>query len=115
MNAPLQGRAPQNIYSSYQEFFDFRLADLFARNPRLTWCAQWEQHPEAVAVIESLWQTWEVAQRPTSGPEGMAVWLRDFAYPLLFDRLTIGDGTFSGCSWRDENIHAPDTKPLPRE
>jgi hypothetical protein len=110
MTAP--GAAPANVYSDYVEFFDLRLAELFARNNRLYWCPEWQKHPEAATVIEALWVTWEIAQRNPG--DGMAVWMRDFAYPLLFDRLAVDGGTFSGCSWRDEGAHNPDTEPLPR-
>lgn len=110
MTAPVPG-APPRVYSSMEEFFDERLAILFARGDRFNWCVQWQEHPEAATVVQALWDTWEAAQHQV--PDGMAVWMRDFAYPLLFDRLTVSDGTFSGCTWRGAK-HSPDMVPLPR-
>lgn len=112
MTAP--GAAPATVHTDMFDFYDNRLAPTFKRNNRLTFCVRWEEHDEAVLVVQVLWDTWEVANRSlAASPDAMAVWLRDFAYPLLFDRLTISDGTFSGCSWR-EGTHEPDTDPLPR-
>jgi len=109
--APFELPGLQTQCTDAVEFFDIVLADMFARPVRLQFCIRWQEHPEAVAVIEALWQTWEVAQHNPA--DGMAVWLRDFAYPLLFDRLCQPEGTFSGCSWKNEK-HFPDTHSLPR-
>ena len=97
---------PEPLYSNEVEFFDLRLAPLFARPIRAIWCVKWQEHEEAADTVKLLWQTWELASMRHS-PDDLVVWKRDFAYPLLFDRLCTEDGTFSGCNWR-EGHHDPD-------
>ena len=43
--------------------------------PHTRWCARGWAHPEAVAVVEALWLTWE-AGVADSDPHAMAAWLR---------------------------------------
>lgn len=57
------------------------------------WCLQWFLHPEAVAIIDALWHSWEYYYRE---PHGRSLWIRDHARPHL-NALIDKDGPFKGC------------------
>jgi hypothetical protein len=101
----------EDVYASMVEFFDLCLSHIMARSKRQVWCSHWQEHEEAVVVIRALWRTWEAAQ--LNPIDGMAVWMRDFCYPLLLDRLCDPQGTFNGCDW-SEDQHMPTSVPLSR-
>jgi hypothetical protein len=96
-------------YNSSREFFDNYLAHVFARPPSTNWCLEWEEHLEAKVVIHALWVNWENSYQQYA-LEGLAVWIRDYAYPML-ERLMADKGTFDGCDW-DEKRHQPSCRPL---
>ena len=64
-------------------------------NDRLHWCTEWWKHPEALAVLTAMWDSWEHSRQD---PWRMAAWFRDVAYPL-FDRITSEQGPFVGCKY----------------
>ena len=104
---------PVRQYRSYVHWFDEYFAPTFARPLKTNWCNQWEHHPEVVEVINALWISWEFAIA-VHEQEGMAVWIRDYAYALLLDRLQAGDGPFDGCDWKEDR-HDPTCVPLGRK
>jgi len=59
------------------------------------WCAQWNEHAEAVSRLEALWRSWEVLRREPG--LGMASWFVNHLDPNLSVLLSRG-GTFSQCS-----------------
>lgn len=101
---------PSGITSTVQFFHEY-FAPLFARDMSRdgnNWCSRWTDHQEALHVMEGLWSSWEVLRLDPA--MGMAVWTRDYAYPLL-DRLFNPIGTFANCSAQDHR--AGKVLPLP--
>ena len=70
---------------------------------RISWCARWWDHPEAVLRLDALWRTWEVAARDPLA--GMAVWLRDHLDPALAV-LFAHTGPFGSCT-TDQHTRPP--------
>jgi hypothetical protein len=66
----------------------------YARSSGIRWCAQWYEHPEAVARLHALWTAWEAAQR--NPDTGMAHWYVHYADPM-FHELVQQRGTFVSC------------------
>jgi hypothetical protein len=93
------------VYATDQEFFDLFLSQMFARNKQFRWCLQWADHEEAAFVVKILHDTYEATV--LGPPVEMAVWLRDYAYVLLMDRLCTDSGTFSSCDWQSDRHKAP--------
>ncbi|MGV9679146.1 DUF4913 domain-containing protein [Nocardia sp. NPDC003482] len=76
-------------------------------NGAICWCSQWYEHPEAITVLWSLRRAWlEAVVQPGAA---MAVYLRDFFYPLL-RTLTDPAGPFYACT---PDTHDPDAKFIP--
>jgi hypothetical protein len=72
----------------------------------LRWCADWQQHAEAITRLEALWRSWEALRLDPA--VGMATWLShhlDQQLPILLGR----QGPFSQCN---PDRHVPAT-PLP--
>lgn len=70
---------------------DFALPH-FRRNPAtFHWDPEWWLYPEATAVLEALWQSWEYLRH--QGATGMAVFFKDYFYPLMRE-ITGQDGPF---------------------
>lgn len=94
--------------TSYEQFFDDFLAPLFSRN--LTehghhrWCLKWTEHMEATEVVDALWRSWEIYRLDVE--LGKAIWMRDFAYPLM-TRLFDPTGTFTECNMQTHEGHEP--------
>ncbi|NWF30869.1 DUF4913 domain-containing protein [Streptomyces sp. PKU-EA00015] len=62
-----------------------------------TWCAQWWEHPAAVARLHATWLAWQELTNPeTCGLTGPSVWHRDHLDPMLA-QLRAADGPFAGC------------------
>lgn len=90
--------APERVHHNGRQFFHDYLSVVFARDlgrDDVHWCEHWMDHPEAVEVVDALWQCWE-ALWPDQNT-GHAVWLVNFAYPLM-TRLFDPTGTFSSCA-----------------
>ncbi len=97
---------PSGIMSARQFYNDY-LCEVFARDPNRganNWCSSWFEHLEARIVVEALWKSWEVLRQDPD--MGMAVWMRDYAYPLM-SRLFDETGTFCACN-TDAEGHNPD-------
>jgi Domain of unknown function (DUF4913) len=100
---------PPREYDNPDDFYREILAPIFARewmpNGVHPWCAQWDQHREAWVVVAALWNSWELLR--LDPVMGMAVWMRDYAYPLM-TRLLDPTGTFCGCTAeKHKNVIAP--------
>jgi hypothetical protein len=90
--------APQPVFENVAEWVEAFALPHWRRNPsKHQWDPTWWQHTEALTVLEALWRAFE--QMRLDGLTGMAVYMRDFFYPLM-TTLTGPDGPF----WRAADI-----------
>ena len=61
------------------------------------WCAQWHEHPEAVARLHALWLAWQQLTDTEAGLSGPSVWHRDHLDQALV-HLRAPDGPFAACT-----------------
>ncbi|MFI2031679.1 DUF4913 domain-containing protein [Streptomyces buecherae] len=61
------------------------------------WCAQWHEHPEAVARLHALWLAWQQLTDTEAGLAGPATWHRDHLDHTLA-HLRAPDGPFAACT-----------------
>lgn len=93
--------APDPVYPDAESFYRDYFSPVFARDPKLPvfrWCSEPFRHPEFTEAMGALWSSWEFL-RASDPAMGLAVWLVNYAYPLL-DRLSFSDGTFMHCRQR---------------
>lgn len=76
----------------------------------MRWCAQWWQHPMAIARLESMWREWEKARLA----DEMSVWWRDHADPHLDQLMEAPRSPFRQCNGSPDG-HREDLRPLPVE
>ncbi|MFE9826713.1 DUF4913 domain-containing protein [Streptomyces sp. NPDC005791] len=61
------------------------------------WCAQWHEHPEAVARLHALWLAWQQFTDTEAGLSGPSTWHRDHLDQTLA-HLRAPDGPFAACT-----------------
>lgn len=61
------------------------------------WCAQWTEHPEAVARLHALWLAWQQLTDHGAGQIGASTWHRDHLDHALL-QLRASDGPFAACT-----------------
>ncbi|WP_328940919.1 DUF4913 domain-containing protein [Streptomyces sp. NBC_00250] len=61
------------------------------------WCAQWYEHPEAVARLHALWLAWQQLTDTEAGLAGPSTWHRDHLDQTLV-HLRAPDGPFAACT-----------------
>ncbi|MFB7301005.1 DUF4913 domain-containing protein [Streptomyces rubiginosohelvolus] len=61
------------------------------------WCAQWHEHPEAVARLHALWLAWQQLTDTEAGLSGPSTWHRDHLDQTLV-HLRAPDGPFAACT-----------------
>ncbi|MFC9734884.1 DUF4913 domain-containing protein [Streptomyces roseolus] len=61
------------------------------------WCAQWHDHPEAVARLHALWLAWQQLTDKQAGLAGPSTWHRDHLDQALV-HLRAPDGPFAACT-----------------
>ncbi|MEY9846373.1 hypothetical protein ABH940_003460 [Streptacidiphilus sp. BW17] len=61
------------------------------------WCAQWHEHPEAVARLHALWLAWQELTATKAGLTGPSTWHRDHLDQALV-HLRAPDGPFAACT-----------------
>ncbi|NBE51638.1 DUF4913 domain-containing protein [Streptomyces boluensis] len=61
------------------------------------WCAQWHEHPEAVARLHALWLAWQQFTDTEAGLSGPSTWHRDHLDQTLV-HLRAPDGPFAACT-----------------
>ncbi|MFF2503573.1 DUF4913 domain-containing protein [Streptomyces sp. NPDC058067] len=61
------------------------------------WCAQWHEHPEAVARLHALWLAWQQFTDTEAGLSGPSAWHRDHLDQALV-HLRAPDGPFAACT-----------------
>lgn len=86
-------------FQSLEEFVtDYVLENWERKNTSddgdLRWCAQWWEHPEAIARLEHAWEAFEAARREP--PPAMSSWWRDHLDHHM-GRLTDPRGPFEQC------------------
>jgi hypothetical protein len=60
-------------------------------------CAQWEDHPEAVARLHGLWLAWQQLTTIEAGLSGPSTWHRDHLDHAMV-QLRTPDGPFAACT-----------------
>ncbi|WP_103503430.1 DUF4913 domain-containing protein [Streptomyces sp. SM14] len=68
------------------------------------WCAQWTEHPEAVARLHGLWLAWQQLTDAEAGLTGPSLWHRDHLDPALL-HLRSPDGPFAACTTAPSRPH----------
>ncbi|GAQ59470.1 DUF4913 domain-containing protein [Streptomyces acidiscabies] len=61
------------------------------------WCAQWREHPEAVARLHGLWLAWQQLTDVEAGLSGPSTWHRDHLDHVMA-QLRSPDGPFAACT-----------------
>ncbi|GAA2273244.1 DUF4913 domain-containing protein [Streptomyces roseiscleroticus] len=61
------------------------------------WCAQWHEHPEAIARLHALWLAWQQFTDTEAGLSGPSTWHRDHLDQTLA-HLRAPDGPFAACT-----------------
>ncbi|MEU9856159.1 DUF4913 domain-containing protein [Streptomyces sp. NPDC047974] len=61
------------------------------------WCAQWHEHPEAVARLHALWLAWQQLTDTEAGLAGPSTWHRDHLDQALV-HLRAPDSPFAACT-----------------
>ncbi|MFE3774516.1 DUF4913 domain-containing protein [Streptomyces sp. NPDC059122] len=61
------------------------------------WCAQWHEHPEAVARLHALWLAWQQLTDGEAGLSGPSTWHRDHLDQALV-HLRAPNGPFAACT-----------------
>ena len=99
---PMQGATeaapvPEPLYPNLDEWVREYFLPTFIRplGGEYRWCAEWDDHAEAVGRLESLWRAWEVLRLDPG--LGMAAWFAqhlDAQLPVLLGR----SGPFAQCS-----------------
>lgn len=86
------GTAAQPVFQNVGEWVEAYALPHWRRDrTKHKWDERWWEYTEALTVLESLWRSWE--QLRLDGMTGMAVYMRDFFYPLM-TTLTGPDGPF---------------------
>lgn len=89
--------APQLRFANVAEFVEVYLSRIYARDvsaPGTRWCRQWWKHGEAIARLEALWRSWEVARLDPG--DGASNWWLGHADPHMRVLLS-EDGPFRYC------------------
>ncbi|MDT3395323.1 DUF4913 domain-containing protein [Streptomyces sp. B1866] len=90
---------------------DHLLLPVYGREITTTrpWCAQWHEHPEAVARLHGLWLAWQQLTAVEAGLAGPSLWHRDHLDPA-WQQLRAADGPFAACT---TNANRPHHRLLP--
>ncbi|MGA5632531.1 DUF4913 domain-containing protein [Streptomyces lydicamycinicus] len=79
------------------------------------WCAQWHEHPEAVARLHALWLAWQQFTDTEAGLSGPSTWHRDHLDQALV-HLRAPDGPFAACTTSPTRpSHRVLTTPAPKQ
>ena len=89
--------APSLRFASVAEFVEVYLSRIYARETSgqgQRWCSEWWKHGEAIARLEALWRSWEVARLDPG--DGASNWWLGHADPHMRVLLS-EDGPFRHC------------------
>lgn len=81
------------------DWVDYLLLPVYGREISSTrpWCAQWHEHPEAVARLHALWLAWQQCTDVEAGLSGPSTWHRDHLDQTMA-HLRAPDGPFAACT-----------------
>jgi len=85
--------------AALKDWVNYLLLPVYGREISTTrpWCAQWHEHPEAVARLHGLWLAWQQLTDAEAGLSGPATWHRDHLDHTLV-QLRAPDGPFAACT-----------------
>ncbi|MFE6101309.1 DUF4913 domain-containing protein [Streptomyces laurentii] len=85
--------------AALSDWVNYLLLPVYGREISTTrpWCAQWHEHPEAVARLHALWLAWQQFTDTEAGLAGPSTWHRDHLDQALV-HLRAPDGPFAACT-----------------
>lgn len=95
----LGGEAYATELAALSDWVNYLFLPIYGREISTTrpWCAQWYEHPEAVARLHALWLSWQQLTDTEAGPTGPSTWHRDHLDQALV-HLRAPDGPFAACT-----------------
>lgn len=102
----LGGDAYAAELAALSDWVNYLLLPVYGREISTTrpWCAQWHEHPEAVARLHSLWLAWQQLTDAEAGLAGPSTWHRDHLDQALA-QLRAPDGPFAACTTSPSRPH----------
>ncbi|MFF8577269.1 DUF4913 domain-containing protein [Streptomyces albidoflavus] len=95
----LGGEAYAAELDALSDWVNYLLLPVYGReiSTARPWCAQWPEHPEAVARLHALWLAWQQYTDAEAGLSGPSTWHRDHLDHTLA-QLRAPDGPFAACT-----------------
>ncbi|MFB6603566.1 DUF4913 domain-containing protein [Streptomyces noursei] len=95
----LGGEAHAVELAALSDWVNYLFLPVYGREISTTrpWCAQWREHPEAVARLHALWLAWQQLTDAEAGLSGPSTWHRDHLDQALV-HLRAPDGPFAACT-----------------
>ncbi|WP_330457396.1 DUF4913 domain-containing protein [Streptomyces sp. NBC_00820] len=95
----LGGEAYAVELAALSDWVNYLFLPVYGREISTTrpWCAQWHEHPEAVARLHALWLAWQQFTDVEAGLSGPSTWHRDHLDQTLV-HLRAPDGPFAACT-----------------
>ncbi|MGW9421734.1 DUF4913 domain-containing protein [Streptomyces koyangensis] len=95
----LGGEAYAAELDALSDWVNYLLLPVYGReiSSSRPWCAQWPEHPEAVARLHALWLAWQQYTDAEAGLSGPSTWHRDHLDHTLV-HLRAPDGPFAACT-----------------
>lgn len=95
----LGGEAYAVELAALSDWVNYLLLPVYGReiSTNRPWCAQWHEHPEAVARLHALWLAWQQFTDTEAGLSGPSTWHRDHLDQALV-HLRAPDGPFAACT-----------------
>ncbi|MFF3257834.1 DUF4913 domain-containing protein [Streptomyces sp. NPDC002932] len=95
----LDGEAYATELAALTAWVNYLFLSVYGREISTTrpWCAQWHEHPEAVARLHALWLAWQQFTDAEAGLSGPSTWHRDHLDHTLV-HLRAPDGPFAACT-----------------
>lgn len=95
--SPESDAASEPAYTRLDDWVEQYFLPTFRRpiGGELRWCAQWQEHAEAITRLEALWRSWETLRLDPN--LGIATWLTNYLDPLLAVLLS-RSGPFAQCT-----------------
>ncbi|MBB5939969.1 DUF4913 domain-containing protein [Streptomyces zagrosensis] len=95
----LGGEAYAIELAALSDWVNYLFLPVYGREISTTrpWCAQWHEHPEAVARLHALWLAWQQLTDTEAGLTGPSTWHRDHLDQTLV-HLRAPDGPFAACA-----------------
>ncbi|MFD9814893.1 DUF4913 domain-containing protein [Streptomyces sp. NPDC059080] len=102
----LGGEAYAIELAALSDWVNYLFLPVYGREISTTrpWCAQWHEHPEAVARLHALWLAWQHLTDAEAGLSGPSTWHRDHLDQTLV-HLRAPDGPFAACTTSPARPH----------